>query len=51
MIKKFNNITKWKQDTLRHGIIAAKEIDQWEQILNECEASLKEIATPKTKRR
>ena len=35
----------FKQDTLRDGIIDAKEIDQWKQILNEYEESLKEITT------
>ena len=46
-------MTKWldrmylfKQDTLRDGVIDAKEIDQWKQILNEYEESLKEITTP-----
>ena len=52
--KKCKHITKWldrmylfKQDTLRDGVIDAKEIDQWKQILNEYEESLKEITTPK----
>ena len=50
--KKCKHITKWldrmylfKQDTLR-GDIDAKEIEQWRQILNEYEESLKEITTP-----
>ena len=34
------------QDTLRDGVIDAKEIEQWRQILNEYEESLKEITTP-----
>ena len=37
----------FEQDTLRDGVIDAKEIDQWIQILNEYEESLKEITTPK----
>ena len=37
----------FKQDTLRDGVIDAKEIGQWRQILNESEESLKEITTPK----
>ena len=37
----------FKQDTLRDGVIDAKEIDQWKQILNEYEESLKEITTSK----
>ena len=37
----------FKQDTLREGVIDAKEIDQLRQILNEYEKSLKEITTPK----
>ena len=48
-----SGITKWldrmylfKQDTLRDGVIDAKEIEQWKQILNEYEESLKEITTP-----
>ena len=52
--KKCKHITKWidrmylfKQDTLRDGVIDAKEIEQWKQILNEYEESLKEITTPK----
>ena len=51
--KKCKHIIKWldrmylfKQDTLRAGVIDAKEIDQWKQILNEYEESLKEITTP-----
>ena len=36
----------FKQDTLLDGVIDAKEIDQWRQILNEYEESLKEITTP-----
>ena len=35
----------FKQDTLRDGVIDAKEIDQWRQILNKYEESLKEITT------
>ena len=52
--KKCKHISKWldrmylfKQDTLRDGVIDAKEIEQWRQILNEYEESLKEITTPK----
>ena len=52
--KKCKHITKWfdimylfNQDTLSDGIIDAKEIEQWKQILNEYEESLKEITTPK----
>ena len=52
--KKCKYITKWldrmylfKQDTLRDGVIDAKEIEQWKQILNEYEESLKEITIPK----
>ena len=37
----------FKQDTLRDGVIDAKEIDQWRQILSEYEESLKEITSPK----
>ena len=37
----------FKQDTLRDGVIDAKEIEQYKQILNEYEESLKEIITPK----
>ena len=37
----------FKQDILRDGVIDAKEIEQWKQILNEYEESLKEITTPK----
>ena len=37
----------FKQDTLHDGVIDAKEIEQWKQILNEYEESLKEITTPK----
>ena len=33
--------------TLCDGVIDAKEIEQWRQILNEYEESLKEITTPK----
>ena len=35
----------FKKDTLRDGVIDAKEIDQWKQILNEYEKSLKEITS------
>ena len=52
--KKCKHITKWlnrmyllKQDTLLDGVIDAKEIDQWRQILNEYEDSFKKITTPK----
>ena len=52
--KKCKHITKWldrmylfKQDTLRDGVIDAMEIEQWNQILNEYEESLKEITSPK----
>ena len=37
----------FQQDTLCVGVINAKEIDQWRQILNEFEESLKEITIPK----
>ena len=37
----------FKQDTLRDGVIDAKESEQWKQILNEYEESLKEIISPK----
>ena len=37
----------FKQDTLRDGVIDAKEIEQWKQILNKYKESLKEITTPK----
>ena len=47
---KCKHITKWldrmylfKQDTLRDGVIDAIEIEQWKQILNEYEESLKKI--------
>ena len=33
--------------TSRNGVIDAKEIEQWRQILNEYEESLKEITTSK----
>ena len=36
-----------KVKTLRDGVIDAKEIEQWRQILNEYEESLKEITSPK----
>ena len=46
--KQCKQITKWldrmylfKKDTLRDGVIDAKEIEQWRQILNEYEESLK----------
>ena len=52
--KKCKHITKWldrmylfKQDALRDGVIDAKEIEQWKQIINEYEESLKEITSPK----
>ena len=52
--KKCKYITKWldrmylfKQDTLRIGVIDAKEIDQWRQIINDYEESLTEITSPK----
>ena len=45
--KKCKHISMWldrmylfKQDTLRDGVIDAKEIDQWRQILKEYEARL-----------
>ena len=54
MKKNCKHITKWldinylfKQDTLRDGVIDAKEIDQFKEILNEYEESLKEITSPK----
>ena len=37
----------FKQDTLRDGVIDVKEIEQWKQLINEYEESLKEITTPK----
>ena len=37
----------FKQDALRDGVIDAKEIEQWKQIINEYEESLKEITSPK----
>ena len=40
----------FKQDTLRDGVIDAKTIEQWKQILNEYEESLKEITSPKKRR-
>ena len=50
--KKCKHFTKWldrmylfKQNTLRDGVIDAKQIDQWKQILNKYEKSLKEITT------
>ena len=53
--KKCKHITKrlyqmylFKQTTLSDGVIDAKEIDQWRQILNEYEESLKEISSQKT---
>ena len=33
------------------GVIDAKEIDQWRQILNEYEKSLKEITIPKNEKK
>ena len=51
---KCKHITKWldkmymfKHDTLRDKVIDAKEIEQWKQITNEYEESLKEITFPK----
>ena len=41
----------FKQDTFRDGVIDATEIDQWRQILNEYEDSLKKILYQKTKRK
>ena len=41
----------FKQDTLRDGVIDVNEIDQWRQILNKYEESLKEITTKKTTNR
>ena len=35
------------QDTLCDGVIDAKEIEQWKQILNEYEESFKKITTKK----
>ena len=35
----------FKQDTLRDGVIDATDIDQWRQILNKYEESLKEITS------
>ena len=56
--KQCKHISTWKyriylfkQDTLRDGVIDANEIDQWRQILNGYKQSLKEITSPKTKRR
>ena len=40
----------FKQDTLRDGVIDAKEIEQRKQTINEYEESLKEITSPKNKR-
>ena len=37
----------FKQDTLSDGVIDTKEINHWNQILNEYEESLKEITSPK----
>ena len=37
--------------TLRDGVIDANEIEQWRQILNEYEESLKEITTPKNEKK
>ena len=37
----------FKQDTLRDRVIDGKEIEQWKQIINEFEESLKEITSPK----
>ena len=37
----------FKQDTLRDGVIDTTKIDQWRQILNAYDESLKEITTPK----
>ena len=54
MKKIYKHISKWidrmylfKQDTLRDGVIDANKIDQWKQIVNEYEESLKKITTPK----
>ena len=41
----------FKQDTLRDGVIDAKEIDQWNQIFNEIEESLKELTTSKKEKK
>ena len=40
----------FKQDTLRDGVIDAKEIYQWKQILNEYEESFKKNYYFKTRR-
>ena len=52
--KKCKHITKWldrmyffKQDALRDAFIDVKETEQWKQIINEYEESLKEITSPK----
>ena len=37
----------FKQDTLRDGVIDSKDINQWKEILNEYEESVKEITSPK----
>ena len=37
----------FKQDTLRDGVIDSKEINQWKEILNGYEESIKEITSPK----
>ena len=41
----------FKQDALRDGVIDVKEIEQWKQIINEYEESLKEITSPKNEQK
>ena len=40
----------FKQDTLRDGVIDAKEIEQWKQIINEYEESFKKNYYSKKRR-
>ena len=56
--KKCKHITKWldrmylfKKDALSDGVIDAKKIDQWKQIINEYKDSLKEITSPKNEKK
>ena len=56
--RKCKHISKWldriylfKQDALSDGVIDAKEIEQWKQIINEYEESLKKLLHHKTKKR
>ena len=41
----------FKQDTLRDGVIDSKEINQWIEILNKYEKSVKEITSPKNEKK